>query len=67
MVFLSKLAIRILRGIIRYVTNHFFDEKIFLFLEEVDLCKRVVDSGGKIYIANNAKVYHSARKGSGED
>jgi hypothetical protein len=28
MVFLSKLAIRILRGIIRYVTNHFFDEKI---------------------------------------
>jgi GT2 family glycosyltransferase len=47
--------------------NIFFDEKIFLFLEEVDLCKRVVDSGGKIYIANNAKVYHSARKGSGED
>jgi GT2 family glycosyltransferase len=47
--------------------NIFFDKKIFLFLEEVDLCKRVVDSGGKIYIANNAKVYHSARKGSGED
>jgi GT2 family glycosyltransferase len=47
--------------------NSFFDEKIFLFLEEVDLCKRVVDSGGKIYITNNAKVYHSARKGSGED
>ena len=45
----------------------FFDEKIFLFLEEVDLCKRIIDSGGKIYIINNAKVYHSARKGSGED
>ena len=47
--------------------NIFFDEKIFLFLEEVDLCKRIVDSGGKIYVINNAKVYHSARKGSGED
>ena len=47
--------------------NNFFDEKIFLFLEEVDFCKRIVDSGGKIYIINNAKVYHSARKGSGED
>jgi GT2 family glycosyltransferase len=45
----------------------FFDEKIFLFLEEVDLCKRIIDSRGKIYIINNAKVYHSARKGSGED
>ena len=47
--------------------SNFFDEKIFLFLEEVDLCKRIIDSGGKIYIINNAKVYHSARKGSGED
>jgi N-acetylglucosaminyl-diphospho-decaprenol L-rhamnosyltransferase len=47
--------------------NNFFDEKIFLFLEEVDLCKRIVDSGGKIYVVNKAKIYHSARKGSGED
>ena len=47
--------------------NIFFDEKIFLFLEEVDLCKRIVDSGGKIYVINNAKVYHTAKKGSGED
>jgi len=44
-----------------------FDEKIFLFLEEIDLCKRIADSGGKIYIINNAKVYHSAKKSSGED
>ena len=47
--------------------NNFFDEKIFLFLEEVDLCKRIIDSGGKIYVINNAKVYHTAKKGSGED
>ena len=47
--------------------NNFFDKKIFLFLEEVDLCKRVIDSRGKIYIVKNAKVYHSAKKGSVED
>ena len=47
--------------------NNFFDKKIFLFLEEIDLCKRIKDSGGKIYIINNAKIYHSAKKGSGED
>ncbi len=47
--------------------NQFFDEKIFLFLEEVDLCKRVIDSGGKIYIINNAKVYHITKKSSGEN
>jgi GT2 family glycosyltransferase len=47
--------------------NNFFDKKIFLFLEEVDLCKRIVDSGGKIYVVNKAKIYHSARKGSGDD
>ena len=47
--------------------NNFFDKKIFLFLEEIDLCKRIKDSEGKIYIINNAKIYHSAKKGSGED
>ena len=44
-----------------------FDKKIFLFLEEIDLCKRVKDSGGDIYIINKAKIYHSGKKSSGED
>jgi GT2 family glycosyltransferase len=47
--------------------NEFFDKKIFLFLEEVDLCKRIIDSGGKIYIINRAKVYHLTKKSSGEN
>jgi GT2 family glycosyltransferase len=47
--------------------KNFFDEKIFLFLEEIDLCKRIVDSGGKIYVAREAKIYHLGRKSSGED
>jgi GT2 family glycosyltransferase len=47
--------------------NNFFDEKIFLFLEEVDFCKRIIDSSGKIYIINNAKIYHITKKSSGAD
>ncbi len=28
----------------------FFDEKIFLYLEEIDLCKRIKDAGEKNYV-----------------
>jgi GT2 family glycosyltransferase len=32
--------------------NQFFDEKIFLYLEEIDLCKRVKNNDGRIIIVN---------------
>jgi N-acetylglucosaminyl-diphospho-decaprenol L-rhamnosyltransferase len=35
-----------------------FDENIFLFLEEIDLCKRIKDIKGDIFIVKNAKVKH---------
>jgi GT2 family glycosyltransferase len=44
-----------------------FDENFFLFLEEIDLCKRIKDSGEKIYIACKAKVYHNAKESSGNE
>ena len=47
--------------------NEIFDINFFLFLEEIDLCKRIKESGGKIYIASNAKIYHSAKKSSGNE
>jgi GT2 family glycosyltransferase len=47
--------------------NKIFDEKIFLFLEEIDLCKRIKDNGGKIYIACKANVYHHAKQSSGTE
>jgi GT2 family glycosyltransferase len=37
----------------------FFDEKVFLYLEEIDLCKRIKDQGEKIYIIPSAKIYHA--------
>jgi GT2 family glycosyltransferase len=47
--------------------NEIFDKKIFLFLEEIDLCKRIKDSGGKIYIACKGKIYHNAKESSGNE
>ena len=37
----------------------FFDENFFLYFEEIDLCKRVVSKGKKIFIAPNAHVRHA--------
>ncbi len=41
-----------------------FDENFFLFLEEIDLCKRIRNSGGKIFVAVNSKVKHSGKQAS---
>ena len=47
--------------------NEIFDKKIFLFLEEIDLCKRVRDLGGKIYAVNKCYIYHDGKKSSGNN
>ena len=36
----------------------FFDENFFLFFEEIDLCKNVVNKMGKIYLDNNIIIKH---------
>ena len=41
-----------------------FDENIFLYNEEIDLCKRLRFENHKIYIDRNAKVTHLAAKSS---
>ena len=40
----------------------FFDENIFLFCDDIDLCKRVKNSGKKIYVSKKAKVEHLGAK-----
>ena len=42
----------------RLKTVGFFDENIFLYLEEIDLCKRVKNTKGKILICPNIIIYH---------
>ena len=41
-----------------------FDENFFLFLEEIDLCKRIKLSGGKIFVIQNSKIYHLGKQAS---
>ncbi len=36
----------------------FMDERFEMFFNDVDLCKRIIDSGMKIRFLNNAKVKH---------
>ena len=43
-----------------------FDENFFLFLEEIDLCKRIKDNSGKIFVIQNSKVQHLAKQASGD-
>ena len=41
-----------------------FDENIFLYLEEIDLCKRLRKKNHKIYICKSAKIVHIGAKSS---
>jgi GT2 family glycosyltransferase len=43
-----------------------FDENFFLFLEEIDLCKRIKNNGGKIFVVQNSKVKHLAKQACGD-
>ena len=38
--------------------NIFFDEKFFMYLENVDLCIRAKKKGGKLFIINNSRIHH---------
>ncbi len=40
----------------------YFDENFFLYLEEIDLCKRLREKGKKIYLAENVLVKHFGGK-----
>ena len=38
--------------------NEYFDERFFLYFEEIDLCKKVKNNNGKIYIDRKIKINH---------
>ena len=40
----------------------FFDERFFIYFEEIDLCKRVIDSNKKIYLVPKIKIDHYGGK-----
>jgi len=41
-----------------------FDKNIFLYLEEIDLCKRLKEKNFKIYVNTKAKIFHKAARSS---
>ena len=42
--------------------NEYFDEKFFLYFEEIDLCKKVKKKNGKIYLDRLIKIDHQGSK-----
>ena len=56
------------KGFVMIITNsvlkevNYFDENFFLYLEEIDLCKRIKKINKKIYLAENIVVNHIGGK-----
>ena len=42
-----------------FKSNLFFDENIFMYLENDDLCLRVKNEGGSIFVIPSAKINHT--------
>jgi GT2 family glycosyltransferase len=45
----------------------FFDENIFIYLEEIDLCKRLNSINEKIYLISEAKIKHLGGRSHGKE
>ena len=50
----------------KFETRNLFDENIFLYFEEFDLCRRVKSNKGNIYSSKNLFVQHLGKKGSSD-
>ena len=48
----------------KFETRNLFDENIFLYFEEFDLCRRIKNIQGKIYSSKNLFIQHLGKKGS---
>jgi GT2 family glycosyltransferase len=50
---------------LKFINFHkIFDENFFLFLEEIDLCKRIKNNGKKIFVIKKSKIQHLAKQAS---
>ena len=43
----------------KFKNNFYFDENFFLYMENNDLCMRVINDGGSIFVAPKAKINHT--------
>ena len=60
--FAMLLDISRLNKLENFRSKKYFDENIFLYLENDDLCKRVIENGENIYIVPKSKIKHLGAK-----
>lgn len=48
----------------KFKNKKIFDDNIFLYLEDIDLCKKVRKNNGNIYVTKNAYIKHLSAKSS---
>jgi len=48
----------------KFKNKNIFDNNYFLYFEEFDLCKSIIDKKGSIYSSGDLKVHHMGFKGS---
>ena len=60
--FAMLLNLSRLNKIENFSRKKYFDENIFLYLENDDLCKRVIESGENIYVVPKSKIKHLGAK-----
>ena len=46
----------------KIINKDYFDKNFFMYLENDDLCKRIVDAKEDIYVASNSKIKHLGGK-----
>ncbi|MDA7714544.1 glycosyltransferase [Candidatus Pelagibacter sp.] len=48
----------------KFENKSIFDKNYFLYFEEFDLCKSIINKSGSVYSSNDLKVHHLGFKGS---
>ena len=48
----------------KFQTEEIFDEKFFLYFEEIDLCKSIINKGENIFTSQRLKIHHLGFKSS---
>lgn len=64
----NLVEVESVKGFVMFCNNsalrevNYFDENFFLYLEEIDLCKRLKELNKKIFVSENIKVKHLGGK-----
>ena len=51
----------------KFKNKEIFDKNFFFFFEEIDLCRKVKENGGEIYIFNQIKIEHKSAQSLDEN